>query len=106
MADSAAFTPADAEIITVRPQHDTATLQKLPYFVGISGSTAGSQSISMNLVIIPPGASAEPHFHKDYETAIYILQGRVKTAAILSMAIQLVLGGISSSSPSIMKVSR
>ena len=71
---------ADAEIITVRPQHDTATLQKLPYFVGISGATAGSQGISMNLVIIPPGASAKPHFHKDYETAIYILKGRVKTA--------------------------
>ena len=52
--------PADAEIITVRPQHDTATLQKLPYFVGISGATAGSQGISMNLVIIPPGTSAEP----------------------------------------------
>ncbi|MFQ4135731.1 cupin domain-containing protein [Nodosilinea sp. PGN35] len=80
MADSAASTPADAEIITVRPQHDTATLQKLPYFVGISGATAGSQGISMNLVIIPPGASAEPHFHRDYETAIYILKGRVKTA--------------------------
>ena len=72
--------PADAEIIAVRPQHDTATLQKLPYFVGISGATAGSQGISMNLVIIPPGASAKPHFHKDYETAIYILKGRVKTA--------------------------
>ena len=72
--------PVDAEIITVRPQHDTATLQKLPYFVGISGATAGSQGISMNLVIIPPGASAKPHFHKDYETAIYILKGRVKTA--------------------------
>ena len=72
--------PADAEIITVRPQQDTATLQKLPYFVGISGATAGSQGISMNLVIIPPGASAKPHFHKDYETAIYILKGRVKTA--------------------------
>ncbi|HSM81722.1 MAG TPA: cupin domain-containing protein [Nodosilinea sp.] len=80
MADAAAFTPADAEIITVRPQHDTATLQKLPYFVGISGATAGSRGISMNLVIIPAGASAEPHFHKDYETAIYILQGRVQTA--------------------------
>jgi uncharacterized RmlC-like cupin family protein len=72
--------PADAEIVTVRPQHDTATLQKLPYFVGISGATAGTQGISMNLVIIPPGASAEPHYHKDYETAIYIVKGQVRTA--------------------------
>jgi uncharacterized RmlC-like cupin family protein len=79
MADLAASTPADAEIVTVRPQHDTATVQKLPYFVGISAATAGTQGLSMNLVIIPPGATAEPHFHKDYETAIYILKGRVKT---------------------------
>ncbi|PSR18561.1 cupin [filamentous cyanobacterium CCP3] len=80
MADLAVPAPADAEIVTVRPQHDTATVQKLPYFVGISAATAGTQGLSMNLVIIPPGATAEPHFHRDYETAIYILKGRVKTA--------------------------
>lgn len=33
----------------------------------------------MNLVIIPPGGSAEPHFHRDYETAIYLIKGRVET---------------------------
>lgn len=71
--------PSATEVITVRPQGDVMTKQKLPYFVGISGATAGAQGISMNLVVIPPGASAEPHFHKDYETAIYILKGRVET---------------------------
>jgi uncharacterized RmlC-like cupin family protein len=55
------------------------TRQRLPYFVGISGATAGTRGISMNLVIIPPGAAAEPHLHKDYETAIYLLKGRVET---------------------------
>ena len=33
----------------------------------------------MNLVVIPPGAKAEPHYHKDFETGIYVLQGRVET---------------------------
>lgn len=76
---SAAPQPNDGEIITVRPDAETLTRQRLPYFVGISGNTAGTQGISMNLVIIPPGAAAEPHFHRDYETAIYILEGRVET---------------------------
>jgi uncharacterized RmlC-like cupin family protein len=33
----------------------------------------------MNLVVIPPGARAEPHYHQDFETGIYVLQGRVET---------------------------
>lgn len=69
----------DGEIVTVHPTEEIITRQRLPYFFGISGATAGTTGISMNLVIIPPGASATPHFHKDYETAIYILKGRVKT---------------------------
>lgn len=55
------------------------TRQRLPYFVGISETTAGARGISMNLVIIPPGGFAEPHFHRDYETAIYLIKGRVET---------------------------
>jgi uncharacterized RmlC-like cupin family protein len=67
------------EIVTVRPDAETLTRQRLPYFVGISQSTAGARGLSMNLVIIPPGGSAEPHFHRDYETAIYLVKGRVET---------------------------
>lgn len=67
------------EIITVRPDATTMTRQRLPNFVGISAATAGATGISMNLVIIPPGAAAEPHLHRDYETAIYLLKGRVET---------------------------
>ncbi len=77
--DSAKFLDISNQIITVRPDRETATLQKLPYFVGISGATAGATGISMNLVIIPAGGSAEPHFHRDYETAIYLVKGRVET---------------------------
>jgi uncharacterized RmlC-like cupin family protein len=33
----------------------------------------------MNMVLIPPGAKAEPHFHEGFETAIYMLKGKVET---------------------------
>ena len=66
-------------IITVRPDEPVDTLQRLPAYVGISDSTAGSTGIGMNLVIIPPGATADAHFHDGFETAIYLLSGRVET---------------------------
>ena len=73
----AAFDPT--EIVTIRPAVTTMTRQQLPNFVGVSTATAGARGISMNLVIIPPGGAAEPHLHRGYETAIYLLKGRVET---------------------------
>lgn len=67
------------EIITVRPQKMTDTIQALPNYVGISEATAGSKGLSMNMVVIPPGAKAEPHFHLGFETALYLLKGKVET---------------------------
>jgi uncharacterized RmlC-like cupin family protein len=69
----------DKDIITIRPSETIDTIQKLPNYVGISGKTAGATGISMNVVIIPPSAKAEPHFHNGYETAIYLLKGNVQT---------------------------
>jgi uncharacterized RmlC-like cupin family protein len=69
----------DKDIITVRPSETIDTIQKLPNYVGISGKTAGATGISMNVVVIPPSAKAEPHFHNGYETAIYLLKGNVQT---------------------------
>jgi uncharacterized RmlC-like cupin family protein len=68
-----------AEIITVRPDVAIDTLQKLPNFVGISQATAGATGISMNVVVIPPSARAQPHYHEGFETAIYLLKGDVQT---------------------------
>ena len=67
------------KIITVRPTATTMTRQQLPNFVGISSATAGSKHLSLNMVVIPPGGAAKPHVHLGYETAIYILSGRVET---------------------------
>jgi len=72
-----AFDPL--EIVTIRPATTAMTRQQLPNFVGVSAATAGARGISMNMVIIPPGGAAEPHLHRGYETAIYLLQGRVET---------------------------
>ena len=69
----------DQEIVTVRPEITTDTIQKLPNYIGISELTTGAKGISMNIVVIPPGAKAEPHFHQNFETAIYLLKGKVET---------------------------
>jgi uncharacterized RmlC-like cupin family protein len=67
------------EIITVRPDVTIDTIQKLPNYLGISEKTSGATGISMNIVVIPPAAKAEPHYHDGFETAIYLLKGEVKT---------------------------
>lgn len=69
----------DGGVVVVRPPGEAMSKQRLPYFVGISGETAGAQGISMNMVVIPAGGAAEPHLHRGYETAIYLLKGRVDT---------------------------
>src|SRR5512143_1496920 len=70
---------SNAEIITIRPKETTMSRQQLPNFVGISAATVGAKHLSMNMVIIPPGGTAQPHVHQGYETAIYLLSGRVET---------------------------
>jgi uncharacterized RmlC-like cupin family protein len=67
------------KVVTVRPKESITTKQNLPYYVGISQETAGAKGLSMNLVVIPPAGSPKAHYHKDFETAIYLLKGRVET---------------------------
>jgi uncharacterized RmlC-like cupin family protein len=79
-ADPDAPLPTGEQAVTViRSPPEILTRQKLPSFVGISAKTAGAKGLSMNLVIIPPGAAAEPHFHEGFESAVYVLEGRVET---------------------------
>ena len=63
----------------VRPAREVMTMQRLPYFIGISGATVNATGLSMHLVVIPPGARAQPHVHVGYETGIYVLEGTVCT---------------------------
>ena len=71
--------PPLASVQPIRPDQEVMTKQRLPYFVGISGQTVGATGLSMHLVVIPPGARADPHLHVGYETGIYVLAGRVLT---------------------------
>ena len=70
---------AAPDVKAIRPEREVLTKQRLPYFVGISGATVGARGLSMHLVVIPPGAKADPHSHRCYETGIYVLEGRVET---------------------------
>jgi uncharacterized RmlC-like cupin family protein len=71
--------PTEPQLRAIRPDREVMTRQRLPYFVGVSGQTVGADGISMHMVVIPPGARSEPHSHRGYETAIYVLEGRVET---------------------------
>lgn len=44
---------------------------------GVSGSTAGSQQLSMAHGIVPVGAKAARHYHP-FETAIFVISGRAR----------------------------
>ncbi len=63
----------------IRPAETSRGRQRLDYFLGVSGETCGSKGLAMHLVVVPPGAAAEPHSHDGYETAIYQLEGLVET---------------------------
>lgn len=71
--------PSGKDVVTVRVDQSTTSKQTLPIFPGVSTKTAGAKHLSLLKVVIPPGASAEPHIHKGHESAIYLLQGRVET---------------------------
>lgn len=67
------------DVLTVRVGETSTSKQALPFFPGISGKNAGAKELSLLKVVIPPGASAQAHVHKGYESAIYLLQGTVET---------------------------
>ena len=49
--------------------------QGLMYTPAVSAESAGSKSIHLQLVTIPPGGKAKAHKHASHETAIYALSG-------------------------------
>ena len=67
------------EVVTVRGVELGKGKQDLPFFPGISGKTAGAKGLSLLMVVIPPGGSAKAHIHEGFESAIYLIQGKVET---------------------------
>lgn len=72
-------TDSDYTVRAIRPDREVLSRQRLPYFLGVSGQTVNARGLAMHLVVIPPGARSDPHRHIGYETAIYVLEGRVET---------------------------
>jgi uncharacterized RmlC-like cupin family protein len=58
------------EICVIRPTAATTGRQRLGYFLGVSSETCGSTGLAMHLVVIPPGAVAEPLSETDPAVAI------------------------------------
>jgi uncharacterized RmlC-like cupin family protein len=52
--------------------------QGLDYFSGISAESAGSEALCLHLLVIPPGASAKPHYHESHESAVFVLEGEAE----------------------------
>jgi len=44
---------------------------------GVTGSTVGSQNISMGYGVVPPKLRSTAHYHS-FETAIYVVKGRAR----------------------------
>lgn len=50
----------------------------IQYKQGLSAKNVGSQSLSINVATVPPGAIAYAHIHDGFEVMLFIVQGRVK----------------------------
>lgn len=68
---------AEPKVVILNPETTRVAVQGMPQFFGISGQTAGARGISMNLTAFPPGGKAKAHYHRDFETAIYGLSGKI-----------------------------
>lgn len=71
-----ARTQSRAVVVLEPPEREIAR-QGMPQFFGISEGSAGAAGISMNLTDFPPGGSAKAHYHRDFETAIHTIEGRI-----------------------------
>ena len=65
-------------IITVRGGGRHRAWNGIEYKTGMWAENVGSNALSMNVAMIPPGGVAKAHIHVDFEVMLYILQGNVR----------------------------
>lgn len=65
------------EILVLHPPEAQMAKQDIPQFFGVSRATAGASGLSMNVTAFPPGGKSNTHMHRDYETAIYGVDGNI-----------------------------
>lgn len=71
------MTTPDQKVVILNPDITAIAVQGIPQFFGISGASTGARGISMNLTAFGPGGKAKAHYHRDFETAIYGMTGRI-----------------------------
>ena len=65
----------DDGVRLVKPGTKYEGAQGVTYDAGVSRHTAGSEKVCMNVLPMPSGAKAKPHFHKGIETIAYMVEG-------------------------------
>ncbi|WP_109464245.1 cupin domain-containing protein [Albibacillus kandeliae] len=70
-------TPDGTEVKIFTPETTSQAKQGMPQFFGVSENSVGSKHLSLNLTAFGPGGRAKSHRHKDYETAIYTVSGKI-----------------------------
>lgn len=53
--------------------------QNMVYRMGITGATVGARGICMTFATLPPGARTKAHYHREIETAVYVIEGEAYT---------------------------
>jgi uncharacterized RmlC-like cupin family protein len=67
----------EKSVVLIEPPETQIARQGIPQFFGISEQSAGAAGISMNLTVFQPGGSSKAHYHREFETAIYTVSGKV-----------------------------
>jgi uncharacterized RmlC-like cupin family protein len=44
----------------------------------VSQASTGATNITMRVSRVPPGARSRPHFHEGFESAVYMISGRMR----------------------------
>jgi uncharacterized RmlC-like cupin family protein len=50
----------------------------IDYKLGLNKQTVGTEVLSMNLAMVPPGGVAYAHIHVGFEVGLYIISGQVE----------------------------
>lgn len=72
------MTTGTKEVLVLTPPATEQAKQEIPVFFGVSNASAGATGLSLNLTAFPPGANSNTHMHRDFETAIYGVEGAVE----------------------------
>jgi len=65
-------------ILTIRGGGARRDWNGIHYKQGMSSKNVGTNKLSANIAMIPPGGVAYAHIHVDFEVILYIIEGKVR----------------------------